>query len=173
MKERYEKALTFQQFLDTVEESQHPWHEFYQRARLPAGVEEKGRALKGHWHLLVLCAEWCGDGANTLPYLARLVEAVPNLHLRVLHRDENLDLMDSHLTGGNRSIPVVMILDEDFKEVAWWGPRPEPLQDYFLKELKPLPKAERYPKLRAWYARDRGRTTLQEILDRIPVLAGR
>ena len=78
--------------------------------------------------------------------------------------------MDAHLTDGTRSIPVVMILDEDFHEVAWWGPRPGPLQELFLKEIKPLPPEERFPRVRAWFARDQGRTTLKEILARIPVV---
>ena len=65
------------------------------------------------------------------PYLARLQEALPNFELRVLSRDENPDLMDAHLTNGTRSIPVVMILDQEFREVAWWGPRPRPLQELF------------------------------------------
>ena len=76
--------------------------------------------------------------------------------------------MESHLTDGSRSIPIVMILDEEFREVAWWGPRPVPLQELFHREIKHLPKEERFPKLRAWFARDRGRTTLREILSRIP-----
>jgi hypothetical protein len=76
--------------------------------------------------------------------------------------------MDAHLTNGTRSIPVVMVLDEDFREVAWWGPRPAALQRWFLRDLKSLPKAERVRELRGWYARDRGRATLREILDLIP-----
>jgi hypothetical protein len=79
--------------------------------------------------------------------------------------------MDTHLSSGNRSIPVVMILNEDFQEVAWWGSRPQPLQELFLREIKPLPQEERFPKIRAWFARDRGRTTLKEILDLLPVVA--
>lgn len=130
---------------------------------------ERVRDLEETWHLLALCEGWCGDGANTLPYLAKLAEVSPNLELRLLSRDENPDLMDAHLTDGSRSIPVVMVLDADFREVGWWGPRPSPLQDIFLREIKPLPEPERYPRLRAWYARDRGRTALEEILARIPV----
>lgn len=169
MKERFEKAQTFQQFLGETEDSKHPWRAFYQRARVPEEFLEQARAVEEEWHFLVLCEEWCGDGANILPYLARLAEGAPNFHLRVLSRDENPDLMDAHLTGNSRSIPVVMILDESFREVGWWGPRPEPLQEIFLKELKDLPAQERYARLRAWYARDRGRTLLQEVLGRIPL----
>lgn len=169
LKEHYERGETFSDFLEKTRESQHPWEDFYERTRVPREILARVRNLTGRWRLLVLCEEWCGDGANILPYLARLAEATPKLGLRILFRDENPELMDAHLTGGNRSIPVVMILDEDFLEVGWWGPRPAPLQEIFLREIRPLPKEERYPKVRAWYARDRGRTTLEEILRHIPV----
>jgi hypothetical protein len=170
MKERFEKAQTFQQFIaEETRDSNLPWQDSYQRARVPGEFLERASDLERSWHLLVLCEEWCGDGVNILPYLARLTEATPKFQLRVLSRDENLDIMDAHLTGGSRSIPIVLILDEEFHEVGWWGPRPGALQDLFLKEIKELPKEEWYPKLRAWYARDRGRTALQEIMDRIPM----
>ena len=42
---------------------------------------------------------------NTVPYLARLAESVPNIDMRLLTRDENPDLMDAHLNGTSRSIP--------------------------------------------------------------------
>ena len=170
MRERFEKGLTFQQFLDKASDSQHPWQEIHSRARVPESVLQKARHLKGRWYLLVLSEGWCGDGANSIPYLARLVEALPAVEMRILSRDENPDLMDQHRTGEARAIPVVMILDEGFREVGWWGPRPAPLQELFLRDIKPLPEPERYPRLRAWYARDRGRTTLEEVLSLIPVL---
>ncbi len=169
MKDRFYDGQTFGEFLDTAQENTHLWREIYERARIPGEVLEKAGEIQGEWHFLVLSEDWCGDAVNTVPYLARLAEARPNFHLRLLSRDENPDLMDAHLTNGTRSIPVVMILDEEFNEVDWWGPRPAPLQDLFVREIKPLPKPERYPRVRAWYARDRGRTTLTEILDRIPV----
>lgn len=169
MRDRFENGLTFRQFLAGSQDSGHPWREFYLRARVPEDLLQRARRLPGQWRFLVLSEDWCGDGANVLPYLARLVEGTPNLEMRILSRDENPDLMDDHRTGGARAIPVVMVLDEDFREVGWWGPRPAPLHDLFMREIKPLPRPERYPRLRAWYAKDRGRTTLEEILSLVPV----
>jgi hypothetical protein len=172
MKERFEGADTFQEFLRTVQAHEALWHQIFERARLPPEARQAAEEIKGRWHLLVLAEDWCGDAVHILPYLARLEEAFPAFQVRILSRDENPDLMDAHLTSGTRSIPVVIILDREFREVAWWGPRPQPLQDLFLREIKPLPQEERFPKVRAWFAQDRGRTTLREILNRIPVVVG-
>ncbi|MGD8362131.1 MAG: thioredoxin family protein [Gemmatimonadota bacterium] len=168
MRDRFILGATFEDFLEEVR-SLHPWRGIYNRARVPDDLLRRAKEIDSTWHLLVLTEDWCGDGANSVPYLAKLAEATPSLELRLLSRDENPDLMDAHLTEGTRSIPVVMILDEGFREVAWWGPRPAPLQALFLREVKTLPKEERYPRLRAWYAQDRGRTTLEEVFSRIPV----
>jgi hypothetical protein len=169
LKERYEEGATFQEFLGAARSLLGLWNQISERTQLPEEAREAVGSLTGRWHFLVLAEDWCGDAVHCLPYLAKLEEAFPHFGLRILSREGNPDLMDSHLTAGSRSIPVVMILDENFQEVAWWGPRPAPLQELFLAEIKQLPTDERFPRLRAWYARDRGRTTLQEILDRIPV----
>lgn len=62
--------------------------------------------------------DWCGNAVNTVPQVAALANAAPNLYLRRLGRNANLDLMDAHRTGGSRFIPVVILLDEFFREVA-------------------------------------------------------
>jgi hypothetical protein len=72
--------------------------------------------------------------------------------------------MDQYLTGESRSIPVVIVLDESFEEVGHWGPRPTVLQDWVTAN-RAMPKAERYPQMRRWYARDKGETTLREVVE--------
>ena len=97
--------------------------------------------------------------------LAKLTEQVPSFDLRFVGRDDNPDLMDAHLTGLSRSIPVVMVLDSDLEERGWWGPRPAALQAWFDgEEAQTMDKDERYTRIRTWYARDRGRTILDEVL---------
>ena len=169
MKARFLRAARFQEFLKGVESHETLWRQIYERAVLSNDVLEMAESIPGQWNFLVLAEDWCGDAVHVLPYLARLEETFPHFRLRILSRDENPDLMASHLTNGTCSIPVVMILDQDFQEVAWWGPRPGPLQALFLVEIRDLPREEWFPRIRAWSARDRGRTTLTEILQSIPV----
>jgi hypothetical protein len=120
--------------------------------------------MPGTWHLLVLLEDWCGDAVNTIPVIARLVDGSPNIDMRVLRRDEHVGLMDEHLTDGKRAIPIVMVLDDEFREAGWWGPRPRELQDWATSLGVALAKPDRYRELRRWYAVDRGRQVLEEIL---------
>ena len=164
LEQRYLAAPDFQAMLGGVNDTPELWAAVAKRATVLDEHVARVAALGGSWHLLVLSEGWCGDAVNTLPVVARLAELAPNVDLRVLRRDENLDLMDAHLSGTARAIPVVMVLDADYVERGWWGSRPRELQEWVLGPGQSLDKAERYKEVRAWYARDRGRSTIEEIV---------
>lgn len=161
----WNEGVSFSAFLPTAETNADLWRGVWDRVRLPDDLVERAAAVPGRWHLLVISEDWCGDAVNIVPVLARLAEAVPALDLRIITRDDHLDLMDAHLTDGrSRSIPVVLVLDEDFVEHGWWGPRPSELQAWVMEEGLALPSDERYRHVRRFYARDKGRTTLEEVI---------
>lgn len=164
LRERYLAAPDFVAMLASVEKNVDLWAAMWRHARADDDYVNRVARLPGVWHLLVLSEDWCGDAVNTLPVVARLVERCPNVDLRVLGRDANPDLMNSHLTGTSRSIPVVIVLDEGFEERGWWGPRPTALQHWVSGQGQLLEKGTRYREARTWYARDRGRTTLEEVV---------
>jgi hypothetical protein len=62
---------------------------------------------------------------------------------------------------------VVMVLDDQFAECGWWGPRPHELQRWVIEVGLAMPSVERYRHIRAWYARDHARSTLDEIVSLI------
>lgn len=166
IRSRYMSAPTFERYLETVEKNRELWHALHERARVPDELVRAAELLEGRWHLLALSEDWCGDAVNTLPVVARWAEELDHLDFRVLGRDANPDIMDAHLTNGrSRSIPIVIVYDRNFREVGWWGPRPAGLQTFVLGEGGELDPDERYRHVRRWYARDRGRTVLQEILE--------
>ena len=164
LRRRFNAGATFEQVLARPKQNSEIWEAVYKRAALTLDGTERAAALPGEWHMLVLNEDWCGDSVNVLPYIARIAEADPRIHLRILGRDSNRDLMDAHLTGTSRSIPVAIIYDENFEKKGWWGPRPGPLQTWVLKEGLALPRPDRYRHIRTWYARDRGQTIVSEIL---------
>ena len=169
---RYQAAMTMAEFTAQARDNQELLRAIAARASIPGEFVGRLAQLPEARHLLVLLEDWCGDAVNTIPVLAALTELVPRLDLRVLARDANLDLMDAHLTDGARAIPIVIVLDEHYTEVGWWGPRPAELQAWANGAGRGLEKAERYREIRRWYARDRGRSTLDEVVGLIERSAG-
>ena len=165
-RKRFLAAPTFSEYLETVEKNRELWHALARRAAVDEAPRERARAIPGSWHVVALTEDWCGDAINTLPVFDRLAEVTPNIELRVLLRDENPDLMDAHLTNGtSRSIPVLIAYDADFEERGWWGPRPAPIQAWVMTEGTKLDVKDRYRgEVRRYYARDKGRTALDEFL---------
>jgi len=80
---------------------------------------------------MVLTEPWCGDSAFLLPIIAEAADQSEQVTLRILPRDENLDIMDQYLTGGSRSIPKLVAFTEDGEEQFTWGPRPETARTRF------------------------------------------
>jgi len=174
VKDRFNSAATFADYLGRVRDNADLWRGVYKRARVPGDLAEAVRGVPGVWRLLALSEDWCGDACNILPVVARFAETAPRAELRVLSRDANLDLMDAHLTNGrNRSIPVVILLDERFEEAAWWGPRPAALQKWVTEEGRKLDPEVLYGKTRAFYAKDKGRSIVREILGMMQEAAAR
>jgi Thioredoxin len=160
---RWSHALSYGDFVAASEQHRGLWEGIYRLMRVPDWAFQAvppGTSRR----LLVIAEDWCGDASSTIPILARFADTVPGMHLRVVRRDDHPELMDRYLTNGSRSIPIVIVLDEGFRELGHWGPRPTSLQTWVLENRPLVPKAELYPQIRKWYARDRGETTLREVL---------
>jgi hypothetical protein len=63
----------------------------------------------GRLRLLILTEDWCGDSATTLPYIARLAEAL-DLPARVFRQSANPTIKAWYVEGGTEHIPVVSLL---------------------------------------------------------------
>ncbi len=112
---------------------------------------------------MVLTEPWCGDSAQCLPHITVMASLNRNIDLRLILRDENLDLMDDFLTDGKRSIPRLMIFDQDGNELTSWGPRPADAQVVFNDaKAAGLEKPGILEKLHLFYGRNRGAALEEE-----------
>lgn len=159
----WDQALEWDAFVHGCHEQRTLWQGA--TVRVPSWAVQAASFLPGRFRLIAIAEDWCGDGATTLPVIARWAAQVPNVRLRVLRRDDHPAVMDRYLTGGSRSIPIVIVLDDQMMECASWGPRPDPLAAW-VREQRALGREQKalYPEIRRWYAKDRGETTLREIL---------
>ena len=158
-------GLSYDEFVFVAKENVDLLAAMRSRATAPPEYAARVAATGRRWHLLVMTEDWCGDGVNIVPWVDALAESSPDIDIRIIRRDEHLELMDAHLTNGrSRSIPIVLLLDDSYVERAWWGPRPLDLQRWFMTdEAQSMDKPTRFKELRRFYARDRGRSILEEI----------
>ncbi|MBA2610757.1 MAG: thioredoxin family protein [Bacteroidetes bacterium] len=122
--------------------------------------------LKSEIKWLVITEHWCGDSSQILPVINKIVLAsAGKIDLRIVYRDENIDLMSAHLTDGSKSIPKLIQLNKDFKLINDWGPRPEEAQK-LVKELKSnVETAKTYSDLvQKWYNDDKQKAIVNELL---------
>ncbi len=120
------------------------------------------------WHWVVLVESWCGDGAQQLPALAAIADAVPTIELTVILRDENPEWMDTCLTNGSRAIPKLICLNAETNERLFtWGPRPLAILEQVLqfKEQNPgATKEEIGTLVHTLYAKDRSQSLQKDLL---------
>lgn len=106
---------------------------------------------------LVITEAWCGDAAQNIPLMAKLAETHPYIKLRLILRDENLELMDQFLTNGGRAIPILLVLNSKQQVIYKWGPRPQKAQD-MVEEYKKQPEQD-FDTFKAilhgWYAKNK------------------
>ncbi len=119
---------------------------------------------KEEWVLLT--EAWCGDAAQNISQINNMVEVSDKLDLKILYRDENLELMDQFLTNGGRSIPKLIRLDAETKEVIGsWGPRVKTAQDIVIEGKK---NGTNYGEdLHAWYAKNKSKDLETEFIELI------
>ncbi|MCS7053394.1 MAG: thioredoxin family protein [Ignavibacterium sp.] len=115
---------------------------------------------------LVITEDWCGDSAQNLPAIAKIASLNEKIDLKIVLRDQNLDLMDLYLTDGKRSIPKLIGLNENYEELFIWGSRPKNAQDFF-DELKNKGFEKEYiiKEIHSWYAKDRCQSLESEFVE--------
>lgn len=123
--------------------------------------------LKEKQHWVLIAEPWCGDAANTVPVIAKIAEGSDNVMLHILLRDENTDVMNEYLTNGAKSIPILIILNENYEEKHVWGPRPEELQNMVLETKKTgvFEIEELKKNVQLWYFNDKTQSTQIELLE--------
>ncbi len=135
------------------------------KLQLNDALKSAAKAITENTRWLVISEHWCGDASQINPIFNKIAEASNGkIDLRFVYRDTNHELIDAHLTDGtSRSIPILLILDNDFQVVNTYGPRPAEAQ-VLVKEI--LAKGESYTiPVHSWYARDKQKSLQAELLE--------
>ena len=128
----------------------------------------KLKTLNKSYLWIVLTESWCGDAAQILPVLNKMVlEANQKIELKLALRDENEDLMDHFLTNKAKAIPKLIVIDKATGSVVGdWGPRPQGAIDLIERYKEKFGVIDETAKteLQLWYLHDKGVSTQNEII---------
>ena len=151
------------EFHASIDRRRAVWDRNWTRAKIPDSLAARARSV-GRLRILVITEPGCSDSANSIPYLARLVEAAPELDLRLVNSSVGRPWMDAHRTpDGRAATPTVLVLDDEFRIRGCWVEQPKALQDWWLPALKE--RTSRFDEKMSWYEKDEGREILRELVE--------
>lgn len=182
--ERFAQGLTYAEWKASLTKNQELyawWEEHATVADTDAAFfKEAGERLGGPLKLLLIGEDWCGDVIRELPTIALLAEKA-GMDVRVFPRDQNEDLMNLYLNKGEfKSIPVVAIFTNDFRELGHWIERAKETSAFSAKvRAEIIASIEGEPDQQAIYGGVRARMqqeyvnrlhkeTLRELQDLVP-----
>ena len=128
-RERFESAPTYQQFMGLITKNQDQFQANYDGTTVSGEYKRRLQALvakpNGPKKLFVLGCDWCPDVLRGLPVLQKMAEA-GGIDLRVVDRDENLDIMNAYLFKGEfQSVPCALFYTDDLRLILVWHERPQ------------------------------------------------
>lgn len=125
--ERYQKGLSYAQYLPQTGQWQQEFENVERAFRLPPEDAEHYRKLAGKLKTvksLVLVEDHSPDVYRALPILNQIA-VIAGMEVRIFRRDENPDIMDLFLNRGQfRTVPTVVFFDKNLRQVGIWIERP-------------------------------------------------
>lgn len=139
LNEHFESGLAPQEYMAAMEKLQEPFAKVYEGFSVPSTDQAFWEKVKDQkLRAVVITEDWCGDAMMNVPIFFKITEAA-NIPTRVVYRDST-ELIDHYLTNGTaKAIPIMVVFDEEGKEVAKWGPRAPEAQAYVDQQRATLP----------------------------------
>lgn len=157
---------SFQDFLAKAKRRREQWDGNYGRAVAADALVARATRVTGSWNVLVVAVDSCSDSVSTIPYIAKLVESLPNVTLRIVDPKAGKDVMEAHRTPDNRAAtPTVILLDASFAERGCWVERPRELQARLAGEKKSDRDSTVFEGKMEWYEKDAGASTVAEFVE--------
>jgi hypothetical protein len=127
-REQFESGMTYDQYKAQMTRNREQFEQNERDVVLAADDLRAFRGLPKPVRVMALAEDWCGDVVANLPIVGRIARDSGMVDLRIHLRDQapGSTIMDQYLNRGQfRSIPTLIFLDDEFKDLAVWIERPE------------------------------------------------
>ena len=123
-KEQFASACSYDEFLaDAPAPHQERWKQYERLVSLSGSDRNLVESMTRTMNILVLAGVWCGDCARQGPMLRAIVACAPRMNLRFADNRSSTALQEELRINGAEKVPVVVVLSEDFFEIARFGDR--------------------------------------------------
>lgn len=129
---------------------------------VPQKLRDQLKSLPAQtWY--VITEGWCGDSAAILPIIYQMSTFANDVSLKIILRDTHPEAIDLYLTNGGRSIPKLVVTENNV-EKGNWGPRPVACQQLHraLSDAH-TPFPQMVEQIEEWYKNDKGQQIMDEI----------
>ena len=172
--ELHSGGRTWAEFFDAAKARKEMWRDNFERGTPDSALVSRVTALGGTWRILAVAEDWCGDSANTVPYLARLAELAPNLELRIVDSKKGRWVMEQHRTSdGRAATPTILLLDSTYREMGAFVERPAKLREWVAENKPKLGEDDFQSQKMKWYREDRGYHTVLDLVELLEAAAKR
>ena len=149
-RERFEQATTFDQYVERMKVNKETMLQFTEEVDVPADEVDWWKK-QGKLKVFTLTYDGCGDALYNIPVIAKIARLAGNVDLRVVQRDENLDLMDKYKNQATyRSVPTFILMDENLEEIGNLKERAESMSQIMEAEQIKVRRALRDQNKEPW-----------------------
>lgn len=151
-RDRFDQATTYDEYVERMQVNQQQMTEFTDEIEI-SDEDIAWWQQQPQLNVLVLTYDGCGDALYNIPVLAKIAKQCSNIDLRVVQRDENLDIMNRYLNKGIfQSVPAFIFMDENLVEVGNLKERSEEMTEVFEREGIRLRRSLREMNKEPWRA---------------------
>jgi len=131
-------------------------------------TKSKIQSIQDYQHWVVITEPWCGDAAHSVPQIYQMVKDNPFIEFEIQLRDSEPYLIEDYLTGGSKSIPILIIRNDVGHDQLVWGPRPKGATEIFEQlKMQNVSKDNIVEEIQKWYNQDKGESIQKEILQEL------
>ncbi len=127
-REQFESGLTYDAYKAQMTRNKEQLEQNERDLELKPEDIQAFKSIQRPINVMALAEDWCGDVIANLPILGRIAKESGTLNVRIHLRDQDPGekIMDQYLNKGQfKSIPTLIFLDENFKELGVWIERPD------------------------------------------------
>lgn len=123
------------------------------------------KSISSRQRWIVITEPWCGDAAHSVPFVHLLASQNALIDLSCELRDSPPHRIEQYLTNNSKSIPILIVQNEQGEDLFRWGPRPREAQALHLDmKARKADFEEEKVTLQKWYNDDKGQMMQDELL---------